>query len=158
MVDPRWNKIQISDLTANVTRAAGLAGTPQALFGRAFELDDRKSGHGRAMVESSAPPIKFVPQRIQIDAAMAGGIRRQIPAGAFEQRSATRLVPPRIMMQGDCNLDQALQKFAFGLRLRPPDILQDFVGFKEMGGVEQRKSLEERVVRRGLVVRGSHLG
>lgn len=110
------------------------------------------------MVESSAPPIEFVPQRIQLDAAMAGGIRREIAAGALEQRSATRTVAPRIMMQGDRDLDETLQKFAFGLRFRPPDILQDFVGFKEMGGIEQPKALIERVARDVLVVlRGWHL-
>ena len=41
------------------------------------------------------------------------------------------------MMKGDRDLDQALKKLAFGFRGRPPDILQDFVGFKEMGGVEE---------------------
>jgi hypothetical protein len=104
------------------------------------------------MVESSAPTIDLESQRIQIDAAMPGGIRRQIPVGAFEQRSAADGVPIRIMMQGDRDLDQALKKLAFGFRRRPPDILQDLVGFKEMGGVEQRKSLEERVVRPVLLV------
>jgi hypothetical protein len=68
---------------------------------------------------------------------MVGGIRRQVPACALQERSAADAVPLRIMMKGDRDLDQALKKFAFRLRRGPPDILQDFVGFKEMGGVEK---------------------
>jgi len=40
------------------------------------------------------------------------------------------------MMKGDRDLDQALKKLAFGFRRGAPDILQDFVGFKEICGVE----------------------
>ena len=40
------------------------------------------------------------------------------------------------MMEGDRDLDQPLKKLAFGFRSRPPDILQDFVGFKEVCGIE----------------------
>jgi hypothetical protein len=68
---------------------------------------------------------------------MHGGIGRQVPASPLQQRSAADVVPGRIMMKGDRDLDEALKKFAFRLRRRPPDILQDFVGFKEMGGVEK---------------------
>jgi hypothetical protein len=99
------------------------------------------------LVESASPAIDLVAERIQIDTAMPGGIRRQVPASPFQQRSAADAVPRRIMMQGDSDLDQALKKLAFWLRRGPPDILQDFVGFKEMGGVEQIQPLEEWVSR-----------
>ena len=89
------------------------------------------------MVESTSPAVDLLAERIQINPAMPGGIGRQVPASPFQQRSAADAVPRRIMMKGDRDLDQALKKFAFRLRRGPPDILQDFVGFKEMGGVEK---------------------
>jgi hypothetical protein len=89
------------------------------------------------LVESISPAIDLLAERIQIHPAMHGGIGRQVPASPFQQRSAANVVPRRIMMKGDCDLDEALKKLAFRLRRRTPDILQDFVGFKEVSSVEK---------------------
>lgn len=49
------------------------------------------------------------------------------------------------MMQTDRDLNQPLKELALRFRGRAPDILQDFMSFKEMGGIEQGKSLQEEV-------------
>ena len=101
------------------------------------EADKRKRGYEIALVESASPAIDLLAERIQINPAMPGGVGCQVPARPFQQRSAADLVARRIMMKGDCDLDEALKKLAFRLRRGPPDIFQDFVGFKEMGGIEK---------------------
>lgn len=129
------------------------------LFGREAEPNKRKCGYKMALVQSNSPTVDLLAKRIEINPTMPGGIGRQVPASPFQQRSAADAVPRRIMMKGDRDLDEALKKLAFRFRRRPPDILQDFVGFKEMGGVEKGYPLEERVSRDLLVaMRGRHFG
>ncbi len=89
-----------------------------------------------APVDSTAPAIDLLPERIEIDAAMVGRIGRQVPEGTFQQGSAANMVSFGMVMQGDSDLDQALEKLTLRLGGCPPDIFQDFVGFKEVRGVE----------------------
>ena len=49
-------------------------------------------------------------------------------------------------MEGDCDLNQALQEFALGLGSDPPDILQGLVGFKELGPIKEDKALVKKTV------------
>ncbi|HST10464.1 MAG TPA: hypothetical protein VLL05_08795 [Terriglobales bacterium] len=97
------------------------------------------------MIESTSPLIDALAQGIQVKALMFRRVCREIPVGPLQQRPAANPVPPRIVMKGDRHLDQPLQKLAFRLRGRAPDILQDLVGFKEMGGVEEGQPFKERV-------------
>jgi hypothetical protein len=55
-----------------------------------------------------------------------------------------------MVVEGDGDLDEALQKLALGLGSGPPDILQDLVGFKELGGIKEDKALAKKTV--GIVV------
>jgi hypothetical protein len=100
-----------------------------------------------ALVESPAPVVDLLAERIQINPVMLGGIRRQVPAGPFQQGSAADVVPRRIMMKGDRDLDQALKELAFGFRRGAPDILQDFVGFIEPVLFEEPKTFSVRIGR-----------
>ncbi len=51
-----------------------------------------------------------------------------------------------MMMQGDGDLDKALQKLALRLGSGTPDILQQLVGFKELGGIKEDKALMEKTI------------
>jgi hypothetical protein len=51
-----------------------------------------------------------------------------------------------MMVEGDCDLNQALQEFALGLGSDPPDILQGLVGFKELGRIKEDKALVKKTV------------
>jgi hypothetical protein len=94
-------------------------------------------GNLRRLIEGCTPSLEAFLQGLQVDAAVFSGIPRKVPPGALQQRPAANLVSARIMMKGDCDLDQPLQELAFRLRSLPPDILKDLVGVKELGGVEQ---------------------
>lgn len=48
-------------------------------------------------------------------------------------------------MKGDRHLDQPLQELAVRLGSGPPDIFQDLVGVKELGGVEERDAVLKSV-------------
>jgi hypothetical protein len=102
-------------------------------------------GYGPALGESLPPLIDAMPEGNEIETVMVRGIGSQISPATFQQRPAAHGISLGIMMQGDGDLNQPLKKLALRLRSSPPDILQDFVGFKEMGGVEQAQSLKKEV-------------
>jgi hypothetical protein len=49
-------------------------------------------------------------------------------------------------VQGDGDLNQALQEFALGLGSNPPGILQGLVGFKELGRIKEDKALVDETI------------
>ena len=51
-----------------------------------------------------------------------------------------------MVVEGDGDLNQALQKLALGLGSNPPDILQDLVGFKELGCIKEDKALVKETI------------
>jgi hypothetical protein len=64
-----------------------------------------------------------------------------------------------MMVESDGDLNQALQEFALGLGSGPPDILQDLVGFKELGVIKEDKALVKKTVEvaLGMLIHGSRL-
>ena len=65
-----------------------------------------------------------------------------------------------MVVEGDGDLNQALQEFALGLRSDPPDILQGLMGFKELGRVKEDEALvkENIEIALGRLIHGSRLG
>ena len=51
------------------------------------------------------------------------------------------------MVKGHRDLDQPLQKLALRFGRLPPDILKRFVGFKELGSIEQPDALAKKTIR-----------
>ena len=45
------------------------------------------------------------------------------------------------MVKRDCNLNQALQELLFGSGRGSPNVLENFMGVKEVGTIEQRDSV-----------------
>jgi hypothetical protein len=93
-------------------------------------------GRGLAVFESLPPLINAVVEGGEVKTLVLRGIGGQVSPSALQQRPAAQVIPLRIMMKGNGDLNQPLKKLALRLRSGAPDILQDFVGFKEMGGVE----------------------
>ena len=56
------------------------------------------------------------------------------------------------MVESHGGLDQPLQELALRLRSLPPDILQDLMGFKELGGVEKSDPVKVRRLRTPSIV------
>lgn len=81
-------------------------------------------------------------------------IGREIAQTAQQQRPAADNIPGGMVMQGNGDLNQALQKLALGLGSGPPDILQSFVGFKELGRIKEDKAFTEKAIE---IARGSLL-
>jgi hypothetical protein len=73
---------------------------------------------------------------------MLVGIKGQVASGTLKQGAASHGISARMMVEGHRNLDQSLQKPAFGLGRDAPDILQDLVSFKETVLVEKINSVE----------------
>lgn len=85
---------------------------------------------------------------------------RKIAQPALQQRSAADNVPGGMVVEGDGDLNQALQKLALGLGSNPPDILQDLVGFKELGRIKEDKALvkENIEIALGRLIHHNRLG
>jgi hypothetical protein len=65
------------------------------------------------------------------------GIALQIPRAALEQGTCADEISGRVMMEGDRDLNQSLQKFFLFRGCRTPDVFPDFVGVEEVGAVEE---------------------
>ena len=64
-------------------------------------------------------------------------VSRQVALGPSQQRTATHHVPARVMVESHSDLNKSLKKLALRLGRGAPDILQNFVGFKELGGIKE---------------------
>jgi hypothetical protein len=88
----------------------------------------------------------LVAKKGQFQSRMPLGIRREVAKATLQQRPATNEVSRRMMVKGNRDLDQTLEKFAFWRVSLPPDILQRLVGFKELGGVEEPDALMKKTI------------
>jgi hypothetical protein len=69
--------------------------------------------------------------------AMFLWIALQIPGAAIEQRTCADEIPSRAMMEGDCDLNQSLQKSFLFRRGRAPNVFPDLVCVEECRAVEE---------------------
>jgi len=73
------------------------------------------------------------------------GVGAEIATGAFEHRTASDEISLGVVVQSNRDLDQPLEKLAFGLRRGAPDILQNFVRLKELAIVEEMNAVLKSV-------------
>jgi hypothetical protein len=82
-------------------------------------------------------------KRVQKDGesqiAVFFGVALQIPRAAFEQGSCADEIPSRVMMEGNRDLNQSLQKSFLFRRCRAPNVFPDLVGVEEAGTVKEVK-------------------
>ncbi len=57
-----------------------------------------------------------------------------------------------MVVKRDCNLNQSLKKLALRLGRSAPDILQDFVSFKELGGIKEFDTAQQAIGMHGTSV------
>ncbi len=116
--------------------------------GELWEFEsDRRQGWQRSLgLERQSPLLDLVAKEGEFQSGMPVRIGREIAQTAQQQRSAAHDVASGMVVKGDGDLDKALQKLALGLGSGSPDILQDFVGFKELGGIKEDKALVKDTV------------
>jgi hypothetical protein len=113
---------------------------------RAFELNRRQRRQRLLGLQRQAPLLNSVTKEGEIQSGMPIRIRREIAQPALQQGSAADNVPGGMMVESDGDLNQALQKFALGRGSGSPDILQDLVGFKELGGIKEDKAFAKKTI------------
>ena len=89
------------------------------------------------VVYRGTPLVNALSKGTQIKATMGCWVGREVPPRPLQHGATAKLVSARIMNEGHRNLDQPLQKLALRLRSVTPDILQNLMRFKELGGVEE---------------------
>ena len=108
-------------------------------------LEFRKFGDRAAAIERIAPDIERVANGCQVESTVPLGVGAEIATGAFEHRTASDEISLGVVVQGNRDLDQPLEKLAFGLRRGAPDILQNFVRLKELAIVEEMNAMLKSV-------------
>ena len=108
-------------------------------------LEFRKFGDRAAAIERIAPDIERVANGCQVESTVPLGVGAEIATGAFEHRTASDEISLGVVVQSNRDLDQPLEKLAFGLRRGAPDILQNFVRLKELAIVEEMNAVLKSV-------------
>ena len=97
-----------------------------------FEMWRGRSGFS----ESLAPSLKGLAQHAEIDASKLFGVGFQIAGGTGEQGTGSNQVSAAVMMKRHRDLNQRLQKLSFRISRWSPNVLEHFVGLKEICAVE----------------------
>src|SRR5215475_4246276 len=101
-------------------------------------------------LERFAPELNFVSKNCQLESEVELWIWREIADSPLQQRPAADEIPLRMMVKGDSDLDQTLQKLTLRFGCPAPDILQRLMGFKELGAVKKPDAVMKLIFQRVL--------
>lgn len=87
-----------------------------------------------------------VAEEVDGDAAKCGRVGLEFAQGGGQEAGGAQGVLALEVMEGDGDLDEALQECLFGLRCEEPDALPGFVGFEEACSVVVAQAFCERAV------------
>jgi len=90
-----------------------------------------------AVVQGSDPLGEAGAQGRELQPSETFAVRGQIFIGTRQQRARSHLVPGRVVVQADGDLDQALQEFLFFGGCGAPNVFQSFVGIEKFPVVKQ---------------------
>jgi len=90
-----------------------------------------------------------------MDSAEISRVVIEVLAGAGEQRARSNKISRGMMVQGDGNLDQALEEFLFRALRFAPDVFPHFVSVVEMALVEEMDAAMKSVGVHGQILAGT---
>src|SRR5208337_1870889 len=90
-----------------------------------------------------APTGEGLQQRLQVDSVSVRGILFEIAHRASQHGAHADIVLGGMMVKGDGNLNQSLEKLLFSQRRVPPNLFQNLVSGKELGAIEELNSTQQ---------------
>jgi len=117
------------------------------IAGESLRMDAGRGGLvGGIGVERVQAVADVVAEEGGVDAAEGGGVGFEFAEGGGEEAGGAERVRALEVVEGDSDLDEALQEGLFGLRGSEPEGFPGFVGGKEFSSIVVPEALGERAV------------